>query len=275
MRVVLPGEIAMTQQVRLGWPLAALLLLPAGAGGGFPAPAPVCPCSPRAIVLAVDGAGGFEASSRALRHTVIEDKLPLEIQSFHWTHGYCRILSDQMHASHMRREGKRLADLVLRCRDEAPDRPIYLVGHSAGCGVLLTAAESLPPCSVERVVLLAPAVSVKHDLRPALVCSCRGMDVFYSQHDWVCLGVGMFLAGTTDRCWTLAAGKVGFRPVAHGPEEEMLFAKLRQYPWDASLSWTGHKGGHYGPYQPGFLRMFVLPLLNPGLETPESESGLK
>jgi pimeloyl-ACP methyl ester carboxylesterase len=259
----------MMQQARLCWPLAALLLLPADAVSRSPTPAsPVCPCAAGGIVLAVDGAGGFEASSRTLRQTVLQDKLPLEVHSFHWTHGYCRIVSDQMHASHVRREGQRLADLVLRCREEAPNRPIYLVGHSAGCGVVLTAAESLPPGSVERVVLLAPAVSVKHDLRPTLACACRGIDVFYSHHDWVYLGIGVLLAGTTDHCWTLAAGKVGFRPVARGPEDEALFAKLRQYPWDPSLSWTGHKGGHYGPYQPGFLRTFVLPLLDPALETP-------
>jgi pimeloyl-ACP methyl ester carboxylesterase len=210
-----------------------------------------------------------------LRQTVIRDQVPLEVHSFHWTHGYCRIVSDQMHASHVRREGRRLADLVQSCRAESPDRPIYLVGHSAGCGVVLTAAEELPPGSVERVVLLAPAVSVKHDLRPVLACACQGVDVFYSHHDWVCLGIGVLVAGTTDRCWTLAAGKVGFQPVAFGPEDEALFRKLRQYPWDASLSWTGHKGGHYGPYQPGFLRTFVLPLLYPRLENTEAEGGLK
>jgi pimeloyl-ACP methyl ester carboxylesterase len=266
----------MTQQARLCWSLAALLLLPTIAVRGSPTTAtPVCPCATHAIVLAVDGAGGFEAASRTLRQTVTQDKLPLEVQSFHWTHGYCRIVSDQMHASHVRREGRRLADLVLHCREEAPDRPIYLMGHSAGCGVVLNAAESLPPGSVERIVLLAPAVSVRRDLRPALACACRGIDVFYSQHDWVCLGIGVLLAGTTDRCWTLAAGKVGFRPSARGPEDEGLFAKLRQYPWDPSLSWTGHKGGHYGPYQPGFLRTFVLPLFNPCLEISESASGLK
>lgn len=218
----------------------------------------------RSLVVVLDGAGGFEAASRTIGKTAAECKLPLEIHGFHWTHGYCRVFSDQMHAAHTRREGQRLAEVLLACRQQAPDRPIYLVGHSAGCGVALTGAEVLPPNTLERIVLLAPAVSSKHDLRAALRSSCKGIDAFISSHDWCCLGVGTTLMGTTDRCWIAgAAGRIGFQPILTCPEDEALYAKLRQYPWDSSLQWTGHKGGHYGSYQPAFLRAFVFPLLCP------------
>lgn len=214
------------------------------------------------IVFVLDGAGGFEAASRTLSQTIAQEKLPLEVRTYHWTHGYCRVISDQTHSSHIRREAQNLAQVVLNCRLEAPGIPIYLVGHSAGCGVALRAAENLPPNTLERIVLLAPAVSSKHDLRGALRSACQGVDAFISNHDWCLLGLGTRLAGTTDRCWmTRAAGKAGFQPIVGGPEDEALYSKLRQYPWDSTLSWTGHKGGHYGAYQPGFLRTFVLPLL--------------
>ncbi len=197
-----------------------------------------------------------------MRQTIAEAQMPLEVHSFRWTHGYLRVVSDQIHSTHLQRAGRKLADLVLSCRQEAPDQRIYLVGHSAGCGVVLIAAEQLPPNTVERIVLLAPAVSAKRDLRGALRSSCQGIDAFISSRDWCCLGLGTLLAGTTDRCWlTGAAGKIGFQPTLTAPEDEVLYAKLRQYPWNPSLSWTGHKGGHYGSYQPGFLRAFVLPLL--------------
>jgi|SRR5579875_882690 len=236
---------------------------PTGVPAGVSVPTPPLRNSAvQGVVYVVDGAGGFEATSQTIRDTVAEVKMPLEVRSFRWTHGYCRILADQIHASHMRRAGQKLADLLLSCQQEAPDRPIYLVGHSAGCGVVLLAAETLPPNTLERIVLLAPAVSSKRDLRGALRSSRQGMDVFISSYDWCCLGLGILLAGTTDRCWlTRAAGKVGFQPCVYGPQDEALYAKLRQYPWDPSLKWTGHKGGHYGSYQPGFLRAFVLPLL--------------
>lgn len=216
-----------------------------------------------ALVLVVDGAGGFEAASRHLRQTAAEEKLPLDVRAFHWSHGSYRVLSDQTHAAHARREGCKLAALIVRCRQESPGQPIFLVGHSAGCAVILIAAESLPPNAVERIVLLAPAVSAKRDLRPALRCACQGVDVFTSTHDWAWLGLGTLLAGTTDRRWTLAAaGRGGFQPPLTGAEDGVLYGKLRQYPWNPRLTWSGHNGGHYGAYQPGFLRVFVLPLLS-------------
>jgi len=229
------------------------------------------PCTPRGVVFVIDGAGGFEVASQTVRQTAAEAKFPLEVHRVPWTHGYCRVISDQMHATHMRCEGHKLAERVLRCREEMPNAQIFLVGHSAGCGVLLIAAEDLPPNTLERIVLLAPAVSSMRDLRPALRSSCKGIDVFTSRHDWVCLGLGVLLAGTTDRCRrTGAAGKNGFQPIVSSPEDEALYSKLRQYPWNPSLSWTGHKGGHYGSYQPKFLRAFVFPLLTSSLTPPEA-----
>lgn len=196
--------------------------------------------------------------------TVAEMQLPIEVRDFRWTHGFCRVAADQMHAAHLQRAGRKLAEQILICRQETPDQPIFLMGHSAGCGVILIAAESLPPNTLERIVLLAPAVSAKHDLRPALRCSCRGIDVFTSNRDWACLGLGTLLLGTTDRYWMSgAAGKIGFKPMLACPEDMVLYGKLRQYPWNPSLACTGHNGGHYGCYQPAFLRSCVFPLLAP------------
>jgi hypothetical protein len=268
----------MTERTCLYWALAALSWLsgcaelsPGWLKGEFDpssCTSHVCrvcykpPSLRRGIVFVLDGAGGFEAASRTIRNTITEEQVPLEVRVYQWTHGYCRILADEIHASHLQRAGHKLAELIWACRQEGPEQPIYLLAHSAGCGVALIAAENLPPNSLERIVLLAPAVSSKRELRGALRSSRQGIDAFISKNDWCCLGLGTMLTGTTDRSWTpKAAGRIGFQPCSSGPEDEALYAKLRQYPWDPSLKWTGHKGGHYGPYQPGFLRAFVLPLL--------------
>lgn len=266
----------MMRGTRLCWPTAAILLLPSCAALS-PGPVPETPAPPlavRALVLAVDGAGGFELFSRTIRNTASAEHLPLEVRSFRWSHGYCRVIADQMHAAHLSQQASHLAELVLSCRREEPDRPIYLMGHSAGCGVVVRAAEQLPPDTLERIILMAPAVSARHDLRPALTSVCRGIDVFISHHDWACLGLGTFLAGTTDRCWEFgASGKDGFQTFIEGPEDEALYAKLHQYPWDPSLRWTGHNGGHYGAYHPKFLRLFVFPLLVPPRQPAVSAAG--
>ena len=256
----------MTRGTRACYTLAAVLSLSGCAVLSSTTPPDTAPppCEVQGIVFAVDGAGGFELFSRTIRNAASLENLPLEVRSFRWTHGYCRVLADQIHAANLRRQGRELAELVLACRREWPERPIYLMGHSAGCGVVLRAAEDLPANTLERILLLAPAVSARHDLRPALASACHGIDAFISYHDWACLGLGTLLAGTTDRCWEFgASGKDGFQPIVNGPQDEALYAKLRQHRWDPSLKWTGHKGGHYGAYQPRFLRMFVLPLLVP------------
>ncbi len=43
-------------------------------------------------------------------------------------------------------------------------------------------------------------------------------------------------------------------------EDTVLYGKLRQHPWSRDLLWTGNRGGHYGSYQPPFLRAYVLPI---------------
>src|SRR5262249_13845513 len=153
------------------------------------------------------------------------------------------------------------AEQVAAYRRACPAAEIYLVGHSAGCTVILAAVEALPPATVDRVVLLAPALSADYDLRPALRGVRWSLDVFCSRRDWFYLGLGTRVMGTAARRWSAPAGRVGFRPAGNTPEDLAQFTKLRQHPWHPCLMWTGNLGGHYGGYQPAFLRAYVLPLL--------------
>jgi pimeloyl-ACP methyl ester carboxylesterase len=219
---------------------------------------------PQAVVFVADGAGGFKAASTSMRCTVEADNVPLRVETFDWTHGHFRVIADQVDRDHARREGLELAAKVCALEQSCPGVPVFLVGHSAGSAVVLAAAEALPPGSVDRIVLLAPAVSTDHDLRPALACARRGVDVFYSKNDVFYLGVFVTLLGNADRERDAAAGRVGFRPTIACPQDAALYAKLRQYPWEPGLNSVGNYGGHYGAYQPDFLRAVVFPLLLPG-----------
>jgi pimeloyl-ACP methyl ester carboxylesterase len=234
--------------------------------------APGASMTPRGVVLVADGAGGFEATSAALRQAIHDQGLPLAVERFEWSHGYGRFFADEVDSGHAREVGQRLAAKVIEERAAFPDRAIYLVGHSAGTGVVLAAAEALPPASVDRLVLLAPSVSAEYDLRPALRCAREGIDVFTSGRDWAYLGLGIALIGTADGCWQAAAGRVGFRPVLEGPGDTALYTKLRQHAWDPSVAWTGNRGGHYGCHEDSFLRAYVLPLLQPPAPPRESSA---
>ena len=119
----------------------------------------------------------------------------------------------------------------------------------------------MPPGSLERIVLLAPAVSNEYDLRPALRTSRQGIDVFTSRRDLGALALATGVVGTADRRHTAAAGRVGFCPLLRCPGDERLYAKLRIHPWDRSVAWTGNHGSHYGTLGQGYLRAYILPLL--------------
>jgi pimeloyl-ACP methyl ester carboxylesterase len=225
----------------------------------------------KAIVFAVDGAGNFQGSSTALRDYVQSDGLPLHVHTFEWSHGYRRIFADHLDQEHARLSGERLAQEIACYKQQQPESalPIHIVAHSAGCQVALRAAEYLPLDSIECMVLLAPSVSADFEIRPALRCSRKGVEVFHSRRDRAYLGLGMLLFGTGDHKRTAVAGRVGFSvPCDPGPDAA-LYTRLHQHPWDPSISWTGYTGGHFNIYEAGYLRAAVAPLLLPAPNAPQ------
>src|SRR5690349_3540431 len=102
----------------------------------------------RGVVYVADGAGDFRATSAALRRVMADNDVPLEVRTVLWSHGYWRVAADQLDEEHARTEGWRLAQAIATERRAHPDQEIYLLGHCAGCGVVLSAAEKLPHESV-------------------------------------------------------------------------------------------------------------------------------
>jgi pimeloyl-ACP methyl ester carboxylesterase len=217
---------------------------------------------PAGVVFVANGSGDFHTVSQNLMQAIAETSSPLEIETFTWSLGYGRYLFDHIsHDNHLA-QGRLLAGRVLAYRQFHPNRRIYLIGHSAGCAVILAAAERLPPGSVDRIILLAPSVSQEYDLRPALLTARSGIDVFHSSRDRWVLGLCMQIVGTADGGGCTAAGQCGFTPVVSCPADAALYSKLRQHPWDPVVEWSGHAGGHYGSNQAGFLKAYVVPLLS-------------
>ena len=235
-------------------------------GGCRSVPAPVAagasPCAARAIVFVVDGAGGHQNAPRALASIIDEWHLPVYVRSFDWTHGGLG-LADVVDADHSRCQGRRLADLIGRYRESFPGVPIYVVGFSAGAAVTLASADWLPPDSLERMVLLAPAVAARYDLRRALASARQGLDVFVSDRDRFWLGTATGIVGTADGTRDRAAGRVGFNSPCLSPADAALAQRLRQHPWTPCAAWTGNEGGHAGTLEPAYLKAYVLPLLTP------------
>lgn len=136
---------------------------------------------------------------------------------------------------------------------------IQLVGHSAGCGVVLGA---LPRSNVHvlNVVLLAPSVSPTYDLRPAVAHVEGRLTVFYSNLDVTFLKWRTGHFGTYDRIKTPAAGHLGFDLSTVPP---IVSQKIIQIPYDPSWKSLGHDGGHDGCVSERFVGEIVWPRLSP------------
>jgi pimeloyl-ACP methyl ester carboxylesterase len=160
---------------------------------------------------------------------------------------------------------KRAAELAALVRDQLekePDRPIYLVGHSAGAGMVLLAAEMLPPGSLERIVLLSAAVSPRYDLRPALTATRGEIVSFNSTCDRFILGWGTSTFGTVDRFYEPAAGMHGFlTPADLSEDDQQLYRRLVQVQWRPHKLLEFQGGGHVSTAMPLFLAKEVTPWL--------------
>ena len=216
--------------------------------------------SDRPLVWVLDGAGDLKGCSNALAAASAAVGHPVEFEVFPWSHGYRRLLMDQIGMNHAREQGNRLAAAILDRKAREPDRRVVVVGHSAGCAVALAAGDALPADAIDRMILLAPSVSTGYDLRPSLWSAKEGVDVYCSRKDWVALGFVMRVVGTTDNFWSgAAAGRLGFKPKKGSPLAAEEAARLRQHFWSEEVAWTGHDGGHHGMHAPEFVKAYLLP----------------
>jgi predicted esterase len=240
------------------WLLAGVVLCL----GGWPLQAQEQP-GPRArpaVLVVANGADDGLDATEGFANAFAAAGLPWYLRTLRWTApDSASVMHDVKDVNNHRARGAFLAQAVLAWRAAAPDLAICLAGHSAGAAVVLAAAEQLPPGSIDRIILLAPAVAASYDLRPALRGVRCGIDAFCSEADLVFTGPGSAVR-PPERPWDDYAGQRGFR-FQVAPGEEELYRKLRQHHWHEGVAWTGYRGGHFACTRPKFLYYYVLPLL--------------
>jgi hypothetical protein len=215
------------------------------------------------LAIVADGVGGLDLCGTVLRHEAAAHGLVHEVRVWSWGHGFGRWHADLTNEANRDNQAAAIAAEVMAFVVGRPTAPVFLIGKSGGTGVIVKALEQLPDASVERVVLLAPALSPNYDLTKALAAIRREIVVFWSPFDVVVLGLGTRIFGTIDRAHTAAAGLVGFRPPGpRGSAPPPLYAKLKQVKWNVGMAPTMYWGGHVGPDSPWFIRKYVIPLLD-------------
>jgi len=219
--------------------------------------------APKKVLILIEGAGDFQAVAKVLEKSLHILPPNLELQRFHWSHGYLRIVADQTDLPHISDHGEKLASFIRKIQKRNPESEINILAHSAGTSVALAGVSLLNENSIERLILLAPSVSKDYPLIPAIAAVKDNVHVFYSHEDTFILGPILRFTKTADlRKTQNAAGRYGFIPVTRNREEELLVAtKLKQYAWKPEDASIGNNGGHYGSYGQPYMDKKVLPLL--------------
>jgi Serine aminopeptidase, S33 len=222
----------------------------------------------RPLAIVADGVGGLDVCGTGLRYVMGAAGLSHAIEVYPWGHGFGRWLADLTDVRNRDAKARSIAEMVTEFKIAQPDEPVFLVAKSGGSGVVVKALELLDRDAVERVILLAPALSPRYDLSHALRAVRHEMVVFWSPLDVFILGLGTLIFGTIDRARTAGAGLVSFvAPALDDPvcARSCQYAKLRQIRWRPAMMTTGYLGGHFGLDSPLFLKEYVLPLMRPAI----------
>jgi pimeloyl-ACP methyl ester carboxylesterase len=235
-----------------------ILILIAAAAGGCRSNAPL---EGQNLVVLVPGCAGDGFWYNALRESVSENQPARTVRTFQWGLPlplYMMNLQDpDIHA----KAEKSFAKALKSWRGRYPSGRLTLLGHSAGCGVILgTLARLDKPVDVENVVLLAPSVSPNYDIGPALRHIRGILHVFHSDADTLWLGWRTSTFGTYDSVHTAAAGKIGFN-VDH--LDPTLRTRVMQHGYEPDYNSLGNAGGHWGSLVRRFDDKAIAPLLAP------------
>lgn len=211
-----------------------------------------------AVVYIIDGAGGSGFTPVIIRRVLTG--MPYAVEHFRWGTGYMRILNDLTNRDNMRTKSDELGSTIAEYRRSNPDHRIYIVAKSAGTAIALNALSQLPENTVDRVILMSPAVSPQFPLIDALRAVRGDMISFCSARDVLFLHLGTSLFGTADGIKGKSAGLKGFVR----PDDESLarqYAKLHEIHWEPSMMKLMHFGDHSGNSMPLFVDRYILPLL--------------
>ena len=224
----------------------------------------------RGLVCCLDGVGGYNWGPRWLRGGLLDAGVACAITIFDWGYGpKGMFIADLVAEEKNKRRAAELAAMVENYERLFPGRPVYLIGHSAGAGMVVFALEQMADeTRVDDVFLLAPALDPERNLAPALRHVRSRCFATYSPADVALMGLGTSVFATLDRKHTLGAGLVGFKlPQALSPEDGHQYRKLRQAGWDTALLKKGLWGGHMGWSSPRFACEYIAPVLR-GDEAP-------
>lgn len=246
----MPGQVITSVNVVI---TVVILLVQAGCGAR-----PTITAGPD-VVLVVPGVSGDSGRYNGLIRSLLASS-DCSIQIFGWgAPAPLFFMNFSTESIHDRAESE-LAERIGDWHAANPGARIDLIGHSAGCGVILGALPRVEKSSrVHDVILIAPSVSPRYGLVPALERIEGRMYVFVSDRDTLFLKWRTGNFGTYDRIKTPAAGNVGFE-LSDLPVDRA--DRVVQFRYDPGWSTLGNDGGHFGALSEAFAAQIIIPLLH-------------
>ena len=154
-----------------------------------------------------------------------------------------------------------IAGEIAAWRRAHPREPFYLVGYSGGGGMATLITAALPDgVSIDRLILVAPAISPDYPLATAVLPHVREFVVNYSSDRDLQVGWGTETFGTIDRKNTASAGAIGFARA----DDRVL-----EYRWTTADEPFGHPGNHLAYLNQRWQAAKLLPALDPAVTVPD------
>ena len=150
-----------------------------------------------------------------------------------------------------------IAGEIAAWRRAHPHEPFYLVGYSGGGGMATLITAALPDdVSIDRLILVAPAISPDYPLAAEVLPHVREFLVNYSSDRDLQVGWGTRTFGTIDRKNTASAGAVGF---------DLRDQRVLEHRWTTADEPYGHAGNHLAYLNPRWQAAKLLPALDPAV----------
>jgi len=214
--------------------------------------------STRPYILHLPGVAGLRGLDRGMGRG-LQNGADAEVEFYDWTCGEWGVAA--LHAFERNKtQSEEIARRIITFAKANPDRPITLSGHSGGSGLAVWALENLPDdVHVERLIMLAPALSPGYDLSRALRHVKGKAYAFTSKFDLAVLGAGTRAFGTIDGVHSVASGLIGFSKPPGADEGQ--YAKLVPVPYQVRWMKYGNIGDHIGPMCGIFARHVLAGLI--------------
>lgn len=218
----------------------------------------IAPQSPDTVII-VPGLGGDGPDYGSVCQALADAGDPACMQVFNWGCTWPGLFVTIYDGSLHEETEAKLDNLIADWRQAHPKSRIVLIGHSAGCGVVLNAVARLDPKVglVGPIVLLAPSVSPDYDLKPSLQ-RANVIHAFYSPDDSFWLGIAPVIFGDYDASHRYGAGKSGFDLSKLDDAEQK---KLIEHPYKKEWAFLGVHGGHFDWLSRDFVMKIIEPIL--------------